>query len=220
MIFDRQIPCWGADNQEKLRSASLMVAGIGGLGCLMSEILVRSGVGKIYLCDNGTVEETDLNRQIFYSESHIGQKKTAIAKDRLSGIHSYSEVITIDADIRDKAFSIPDDVTGVADCLDNFESRFALWNLVKKDCFFVHAGVEDFFGQAVTLIRGKSPDLNKIFGNISKEDRVIPVNAAGVSVVSSIASNEVLKNVFDKPELLNVLLIIDLSDYTFSKIEV
>ncbi len=218
MIFDRQIPCWGTDNQEKLRSASLFIAGIGGLGCLMSEILVRSGVGRIYLCDNGSVEETDLNRQIFYTKSHIDQKKITIAEDRLSGIHSFSEIITIDTDIRDKGFSIPEDATGVVDCLDNFESRFSLWDNVKPGHFFVHAGVEDFFGQVVTLIKGKSPDLRNIFGNISREKRTIPVNAASVSVVSSIAASEVLKNVFDGPKLLNLFLIIDLSDYTFSKV--
>ena len=47
MIFDRQIAFWGKEKQNQIENASIFVAGIGGLGCLLSEILVRSGVDKI-----------------------------------------------------------------------------------------------------------------------------------------------------------------------------
>ncbi|TFB08947.1 hypothetical protein E3V08_01685 [Candidatus Atribacteria bacterium MT.SAG.1] len=58
-----------------LQKSAIFVAGIGGLGCLLSEILVRSGIGKVYLCDNGTIEKPDLNRQILYTQKDIVKRK-------------------------------------------------------------------------------------------------------------------------------------------------
>ncbi|MFC1669440.1 ThiF family adenylyltransferase, partial [Spirochaetota bacterium] len=220
LIFDRQILCWGEEKQNKLHNASIFIAGAGGLGCLMSEIMVRSGVGNIYLCDTGSVAETDLNRQIFYTIDDIGKKKIDVAEKRLTSIHGLTKIKVIDKDIRDKNFTLPNGISGIGDCLDNFESRFSLWDKLEPGCFYIHAGVEDFFGQVISLIKGKSPALPKIFANYNKTERTIPVNGGNVSVVSSIASTEVINNIFREPKLLNRLLIIDLSDYTFSKVDI
>ena len=53
---------------------------------MLAEILVRSGIGKVYLCDNGIIEKPDLNRQIFYTQKDIGKRKVDIATKRLSEI--------------------------------------------------------------------------------------------------------------------------------------
>ena len=218
MIFDRQIAFWGEEKQQCLEKASVFVAGIGGLGCLLSEILVRSGVGKIYLCDKGRVDEPDLNRQMFYTMEHIGKKKIQVAAAWLSGIHTYTEVVPLDKDIMSDDFCLPDDIDGVADCLDNFESRFSLWNSLSEGLFFVHSGVEEFFGQVLSLIKGRSADFLKIFANYDKRERIIPVSANVVSVVSSVASTEVLNHLFHEPKLVDKFLIIDMSDFTFQVI--
>ncbi|GAG63694.1 unnamed protein product, partial [marine sediment metagenome] len=60
MIFSRQIAFWGEKKQMMLQKSAIFVVGIGGLGCLLAEILVRSGIGKVYLCDNGIIEKPDL----------------------------------------------------------------------------------------------------------------------------------------------------------------
>ena len=125
MIFERQIAFWGEEKQHRLEQSSVFVAGIGGLGCLLSEILVRSGVGRVYLCDKGRVAETDLNRQLFYTQNDIGRKKIDIASAWLSKIHTHTEIVPIDNDIMEEDFSLPEDINGVADCLDNFKSRFS-----------------------------------------------------------------------------------------------
>ncbi len=218
MIFERQISFWGEEKQHLLKEASVFVAGLGGLGCLLSEILVRSGVGKVYIFDRDTVRETDLNRQFFYTQYDLGKRKIDVASDWLSRIHAYTDIIPMYGDILEGDFFLPGDINGVADCLDNFESRFALWKSLEKGLFYVHSGVEAFFGQVLSLIKGRSSDLSEIFANYDDSERIIPVSANSASVVSSLASTEVIYNLFNEPKLLNTILVIDLSDYSFNKI--
>ncbi len=218
MIFDRQIAFWGEEKQHLLNNASIFVAGLGGLGCLLSELVVRAGVGKVYVCDKGIIDEPDLNRQLFYTQDHIGKRKLDVACSWLSSIHSYSKIIPVQGDMLDDHFALPDDIDGVADCLDNFETRFALWKKLPADKFFVHAGVEQFFGQIMTLIKGSSPPLDTIFANYNREKRIIPVSGASAATLSSLSANEVLNNLFREPKLKNVMLIVDLSDFKFDKV--
>ena len=219
MIFDRQLAFWGEAKQDLLRNASVFVAGIGGLGCLLSEVLVRSGVGRVYLCDNGVVDEPDLNRQLFYTQKDIGRKKIDVATAWLSKIHDYTEIIPLPDDVMKEDFTFPEDIDGVADCLDNFESRFSLWGRLQEGQFFVHSGVEEFFGQVLTLIKGSSPELPEVFANYDNTVRTIPVSANSASSIAALASTEVINNLFGEARLLNSFLVVDLSDFTFSKID-
>jgi molybdopterin/thiamine biosynthesis adenylyltransferase len=218
MIFDRQIAFWGEEKQRMLEHASIFVAGLGGLGCLLSELLVRAGVGKVYICDKGTIDEPDLNRQLFYTQHDIGNRKLDVAFNRLTNIHAYSEVIPVQGDILDEHFVLPEDIEGVSDCLDNFETRFALWKKLPENKFFVHTGVEQFFGQIMTFVKGSSPPLDTIFANYNKRERIIPVSGASAAALSSLSANEVLNNLFHEPKLKNIMLIVDLSDFTFDKV--
>ena len=69
-----------------------------------------------------------------------------------------------------------------------------------------------------TLVKGKSPDLSEIFANYDNRERTIPVSANSASTISALASTELINNLFGEPKLLNTLLIIDLSDFTFDKV--
>jgi molybdopterin/thiamine biosynthesis adenylyltransferase len=218
MIFERQIAFWGEEKQDLLTKSSVFVAGVGGLGCLLSEILVRSGVGRVYICDKGIVDEPDLNRQLFYTQKDIGKKKIDVAAEWLSNIHAYSEIVPLSDDIMKDDFTLPEGIDGVSDCLDNFETRFSLWDRLKEGLFYVHAGVEEFFGQVLTLNKGRSSGLSDILGNYDNSKKTIPVSATSASTISALAATEVINNLFGESRLLNTLLIVDLSDFTFDKV--
>ena len=68
----------GKDGLEKLRSASVMVFGVGGVGSHCIEALARSGVGKLILIDNDTVSLTNINRQSISYHSTVGKNKTKL----------------------------------------------------------------------------------------------------------------------------------------------
>jgi molybdopterin/thiamine biosynthesis adenylyltransferase len=77
----------GEERQAKLKSARVVIAGIGGLGCSSSVQLACAGVGHITIIDNGLVELSNLNRQFLYCEEDIGEKKTAIANRKLAKLN-------------------------------------------------------------------------------------------------------------------------------------
>ena len=219
MIFDRQILYWGEEKQEKIRKSTVLVAGVGGLGSFISQILVRAGVGKLYIVDNGIIDEPDLNRQILYNESDVGEKKVFIAEKKLKSIHNFTDIVPIFNSVSDE-FSIPDDVNAVADCLDNFEGRKNLNNVLKKGQIEVHIAVERNYGQIITLKKGESPDLSELESNFIRYDKIIPVSADSVGVMASLGANEVINCISSQCALLNTLLFFELDSFTVKKIKI
>jgi len=88
---------------------------------------------------------------------------------------------------------------------------------LKSDRFYVHTGVEQFFGQIISFRKGLGRDVKKVCGNYNSEKRTIPVSGASAASLAALASNEVINNLFGEPKLLDTLLIVDLSDFTFTK---
>ena len=66
----------GSESMEKLKNASVIVFGVGGVGGYVAEALARMGVGRIALVDNDKVSVSNINRQIIALHSTVGQYKT------------------------------------------------------------------------------------------------------------------------------------------------
>ena len=83
----------GDEALAKLKDASVIVFGVGGVGGYCAEALVRSGIGKVTVVDNDTVDVTNINRQIIALTSTIGRKKTEVIAERLRDIAPDAEII-------------------------------------------------------------------------------------------------------------------------------
>lgn len=83
--FDARFP---KEMQEKLRSAKVAVAGLGGLGSNIAVMLARSGIGQLLLVDFDIVDVTNLNRQMYYI-SHLGRPKAEALSEILCQINPY-----------------------------------------------------------------------------------------------------------------------------------
>ena len=68
----------GDKGQLKLKQASVLIVGAGGLGVPMLQYLAAAGVGKIGIVDDDVVEESNLQRQVLYNTSHLGKKKAEV----------------------------------------------------------------------------------------------------------------------------------------------
>lgn len=77
----------GENAMEKLAQATVAVFGLGGVGGMAAEALVRSGVGSLVIVDHDTVSESNLNRQIFATTKTVGMDKVDAAKERLLSIN-------------------------------------------------------------------------------------------------------------------------------------
>lgn len=82
--------------QARLADARIVVLGVGGLGGSSAMALACCGVGQMLLVDGDRVEESNLNRQILYSEADIGRPKVEVAAERLSGFNSAMKVEALD----------------------------------------------------------------------------------------------------------------------------
>ncbi len=92
----------GPGGVERLKNASVIVFGIGGVGGYACEALARAGIGSIALVDHDTVETTNINRQITALSSTVGRYKADVMRDRILDINPNCRVIShnvfLDAD--------------------------------------------------------------------------------------------------------------------------
>ena len=114
----------GEEAQEKLKLATAVIVGLGGLGCPASLYLAAAGVGRLILIDGDEIELSNLQRQILFRESDIGKSKAKTAAKRLGklnpNIQCQSLVDHID---RQDLVGLMDRATILLDCTDNIPSR-------------------------------------------------------------------------------------------------
>ena len=211
--YDRQLRVWSIEDQLKLKNSSVLVVGVGGLGSPIAVYLTAIGVGKLVLVDEGVVELSNLNRQILYSTDDIGKPKVEVAANKLRRLNPNVEVVPIKARLTEElAEKLVPQVNVVVDALDNWETRFILNKVcVKYRKPLVHGGVEAWYGQAMTIIPGKTPCLQCLVPVMPKpRETPIPIVPTTPGIIGLIEANEVVKLILGKGNLLiNKLLVYD-----------
>jgi molybdopterin/thiamine biosynthesis adenylyltransferase len=218
-MFQRNIQFWGEEKQQLLARSTILIAGVGGLGCTVAEGLTRAGIGKLILIDNDKVEISNLNRQILFDQNDLGKPKVIVAQQKLQAINPNLEVTIFQHDITNlKELTLPHFI-GIADCLDNFSARFELEKLLLPNHFLVHGGVQNDFGQITTIKPEKTQTLKDIYPGVHIPVAV-PIIPQNVLSIGSLMVQEIINNLFGKPQLLNKMLILELSDFSMFKMEI
>ncbi|KAI9796298.1 MAG: Urmylation protein [Piccolia ochrophora] len=127
--YGRQMimPEVGLQGQLRLKAASVLIVGVGGLGCPAAAYLAGSGVGTLGLVDGDVVELSNLHRQISHSTDRLGQTKVDSALKYLQGLNTtvtyvpYREALTAES-----ACSILSEYDLVLDCTDHPTSRYLI----------------------------------------------------------------------------------------------
>lgn len=94
-MFERLELIIGKDNVNKLNNTKVLVIGLGGVGGILTETLVRNGIKDITIIDNDIVDITNKNRQVIALDSTIGKKKTDVMKERLLDINKECNITVI-----------------------------------------------------------------------------------------------------------------------------
>lgn len=122
----------GEAGQLKLKAATVVIIGVGGLGCPAALYLAGAGVGKLILVDGDSVDTSNLQRQIMYKANHVGAGKAASAQKSLYGLNALVDVETVNQMVNDKNIDgLVQKADVVLDCTDNFASR----HLINQTCF-------------------------------------------------------------------------------------
>lgn len=115
----------GQNGQEKLKSSSVLIIGAGGLGCPALMYLAAAGVGKIGIVDFDSVNETNLHRQIIFTNDEIGQNKAHAAKSRLKKMNSFIGVEAFPFKLTNQnALELFSKFDVIIDATDNFTTRY------------------------------------------------------------------------------------------------
>lgn len=85
--FERSALLLGEENICRLRQKSVLLFGVGGVGSFVAESLARAGIGRIGLCDNDVISESNINRQLIALHSTVGKQKTDVMQARINDIN-------------------------------------------------------------------------------------------------------------------------------------
>ena len=223
--YTRNISAFSIQDQSDLLASKVAVIGLGGLGGTVTEILARTGVGRLRLVDADRFDDSNFNRQLLSSMSLRGTPKAEAAVRRVAAVNPSVEVdpqpCRLDSG---NAREIIADADVVVDCLDNLPSRFTL-EAACRHCRrpLVSAAIAGQSGH-VTTIMPEDRGLSQLFGPPEAErppgaELRLGNLAATVTTLAALECAEVVKLVLRRPGILqNRLLVVDLTDYTFETV--
>ncbi len=139
----------GLAGQNKLKNASILVVGSGGLGSPVIQYLAAAGIGELGIVDNDIVDLSNLQRQVIHNLNYIGISKTISASNWVESINPNCKVNQhnelVDSENAEK---ICRDYEIICDCTDNFTARYVLNDVtVKQGKPYIYGSILGFEGQ-------------------------------------------------------------------------
>jgi molybdopterin/thiamine biosynthesis adenylyltransferase/rhodanese-related sulfurtransferase len=221
------IPDVGLEGQRKLKAASVLIVGTGGLGSPVSLYLAAAGVGRIGLVDYDVVDFSNLQRQIVHGESRLGDLKVDSARDRLLDLNPEIRVDTYNTFMSsDNAFEIAEPYDIIIDGTDNFPTRYLVNDLcVLTGKANVYGSIFRFDGQASVFDARVGPCYRCLFPEPPPPGLVPSCAEGGVlgvlpGTIGSIQATEALKLILGIGEpLIGRLLLYDALDLSFQTVK-
>ncbi|MFY0592062.1 molybdopterin-synthase adenylyltransferase MoeB [Roseivirga sp.] len=205
--YNRQIilPDFGVEGQEKLKNASVLVIGAGGLGAPNLMYLAAAGVGRIGIIDFDEVSLSNLHRQVLFKTSEIGRSKAEVSSSRLSDLNPNVDIQIFNEPISSSnALDIIKEFDLVVDGSDNLPTRY----LVNDACFFlgkplVYGAIFRYEGQVSVFNQTdqdgvKGPNYRDLFPTPPPPELVPSCSEGGVmgvlpGIIGSMQANEAIK---------------------------
>jgi molybdopterin/thiamine biosynthesis adenylyltransferase/rhodanese-related sulfurtransferase/molybdopterin converting factor small subunit len=220
------LPEVGVEGQRKLKSASVLMIGTGGLGAPTGMYLAAAGVGRLGIVDFDVVEESNLQRQIVHGTKDVGRLKTASARDRLADINPNVKIETYETRLTgENALELFRHYDVVVDGTDNFPTRY----LVNDACVLtgkpnVYGSIFRFEGQASVFWAERGACYRCLYPEPPPPGLVPSCAEGGVlgvlpGIVGAIQANEAIKIILGaEGVLVNRLLLFDAWEMRFREL--
>lgn len=195
--FIRQLKLLGVEGQEKLKAATVMIAGIGGLGGTAAIYLATAGVGRLILAHEGEIALPDLNRQILMDSSRVGQERIGTAVKQLRRLNPHVRIEGHPLKIvYETAKPWVKEADIVIDARYDFPERYELNRLcvdLRKP--MVEAAMYGYEVSLTTIVPGETPCLACIYPNETPEWEPLgfPVLGATSGLAGCLAAMETIK---------------------------
>ena len=217
----------GPIGQKKINNSKVLIVGIGGLGCPITDYLSRAGVGTIGIADFDKINLSNIHRQNLYNSKEVGKYKVDIIKKKIKLINPFTKIITYKKKINNKNINnIIKKFDIVVDGSDNFKTKFILNEYsIKYKKILVAGAISKFDGHVFTFdFKNKKNPCLKCFYQSEPSDEILNCEAEGIigpiaGIIGSIQANEVLKKILKVGKDLNkYILIINLLTLSFRKV--
>jgi molybdopterin/thiamine biosynthesis adenylyltransferase/rhodanese-related sulfurtransferase len=225
------MPEVGMAGQRRLKAASVLMIGTGGLGAPVGMYLAAAGVGRIGMVDFDVVEASNLQRQIIHGTNDVGRPKIESARDRLRDINPHIEIETHETRLTSQnALRIFANYDIVVDGTDNFPTRY----LVNDACVLtgkpnVYGSIFRFEGQAsvfwAAAKNGRGACYRCLYPEAPPPGLVPSCAEGGVlgvlpGIVGAIQANETIKIILGASDILvNRLLLFDAWQMKFRELK-
>ncbi len=216
----------GSEGQEKLKAASVLVVGAGGLGSPVLLYLAGAGVGRIRIIDDDRVSLSNLSRQVIHTTTCIDTLKVDSARERLRELNPDIEVEVFPIRLTTENAEVV--ISGnwpVIDCTDNIETRFLLnETCARLSIPLVYGAVFEFEGQVSVFDASRGPCLRCMIPEMPPDGALADPELHGLlntvpGVIGILQATEVLKLILGIGEpLIGRLLLFDSLSATFQTI--
>ncbi len=220
------LPEIGLDGQRKLRQASVLVIGAGGLGTPALLYLAAAGVGRLGIIDPDYVELSNLQRQVLYTTATCGSAKATAARDRLLALNPHLQIESYP-----EAFTLANAARLIAtyDVIIEGSDQFTTKYLVNDACVlagkpYIGASIRAFSGMLAVYAAPGGPCYRCLFPDIPAPETIPSCAQAGVlgtvpGLLGTLQAHEALKLILGIGEpLVGMLLTLDLLSMRFQKL--
>ncbi|MEQ9552375.1 MAG: molybdopterin-synthase adenylyltransferase MoeB [Coleofasciculus sp. G3-WIS-01] len=221
------LPEVGLEGQKRLKAASVLCIGTGGLGSPLLLYLAAAGIGRIGIVDFDIVDSSNLQRQVIHGTSWVGKPKIQSAKTRILEINPYCQVDLYETRLTsENALDIIKPYDIVVDGTDNFPTRY----LVNDACVIlgkpnVYGSILRFEGQASVFNYEDGPNYRDLFPEPPPPGMVPSCAEGGVlgilpGIIGLIQATETVKIILGKGTTLSGrLLLYNALDMTFRELK-
>jgi adenylyltransferase/sulfurtransferase len=220
------LPEVGMEGQLRLRTASVLIVGAGGLGSPLAIYLAAAGVGRLGVVDFDRVDLSNLQRQVLFGTNDVGSEKSELAARRIRDINPHVNVTSYPMRLTaDNALDIMQDYDVVIDGTDNFPTRY----LVNDACVMlgkpnVYGSIFRFEGQVSVFWAEQGPCYRCLYPEPPEPGAVPNCAEGGVlgilpGVIGTLQATEAIKLIIGRGELLlGRLLLFDALEMRFREL--
>ncbi len=209
------LPEVGLDGQKRLKAASVLCIGTGGLGSPLLLYLAAAGIGRIGIVDFDVVDHSNLQRQIIHGTSWVGKPKIESAKDRILQINPNCQIDLYETALTSaNALEILEPYDVVVDGTDNFPTRY----LTNDACVLlnkpnVYGSIFRFEGQATVFNYQDGPNYRDLYPEPPPPGMVPSCAEGGVlgvlpGIIGTIQATETIKIILGAENTLSGRLLL------------
>jgi len=207
-LWARQLLVWGVEEQQKIRNATVLLAGAGAIGNEAAKNLAMLGIGRIIIVDRDHIELSNVSRMIFFQPSDLGKNKAEFLAKNLHLRYPFVTTIAYRGDLESMPLKLYLDSKVVLCGLDNVVSRIFLTQTCRKYSIpLIDAGIIGLNGRVHSFLPPDDacpicmfpPNQYSTIAGLRNpceaplEQETVPSFATSISLVSSILAQETIK---------------------------